>query len=95
MSHYIPRQHSPNGRCWCGEAIANTIYLHFRYPRATFEPDAVDPWYVHGCRPTPTCGSAGCEAEAYGELLTAHPGADVTIYTEPGEGIFVMGDDEE
>lgn len=80
--------------CYCGDPLTSTLYFHFRYPRASYSPDCVDPWYVHGSAPTATCGSPACEAEGYAEVLEEHPDADIVIYTEPGQGIFVIGDEE-
>jgi hypothetical protein len=89
-----PRQHSPNGRCWCGEPIRSTVYMYFRYPRGDYQPEAADPWNVHGCWPTPTCGSPACEAEAYAELLALRPGAVASLETAPREVFDVIEDDE-
>lgn len=80
--------------CPCGEPGTNVLYLRYRRPRETFEPDAMDPWYIHGSWPIRTCGSAGCEAEEYARLLSVHPAADIHIATEAGEGFYVAGDSE-
>jgi len=82
------------GTCPCGEPATVPLYLHFRRPREEYEADATDPWYIHSCYPIRTCGSPGCEADFYAELLATFPEADVAVHTKPGEGIFVVGDDE-
>jgi hypothetical protein len=53
----------------------------------------VDPWYVHCGTTVRSCGSGACEAEEYARLLAKYPDAIVSVETEPGAGIFVVGDD--
>ena len=96
MSEIYPERRaraSRDGKCFCGEPFRSSVYLHYRRPRQRCEPEATDPWYVHGSWPAPTCGSAGCEAEAYAELVALHPDAvDIAVETEPGAGFYVIGD---
>ena len=79
--------------CPCGEPATVPLYLHYRRPREQFEPEAADPWNVHGSYPVMTCGAAGCEADFYAELAATFPDATISAETDPGAGIFVDGDD--
>lgn len=80
--------------CKCGKPADTTLYLHYRRPRENFEPMAVDQWFVHGSAPCRTCGDPGCQADIYNALMAEHPDAEVFVETEPGAGIFVVGEDE-
>lgn len=52
--------------CVCGQAAATRLHVHYRYPRRQHEPEAMDPWYVHGGGyHILTCGDPACEAAAY------------------------------
>ena len=47
--------------CACGKPATKTLYIHTRYPRRRYEPDAMDPWFVHGgAGAMLTCGSPRC-----------------------------------
>jgi hypothetical protein len=81
------------GTCRCGQPVTTTLYLHFTYPRAQYEPAAVDPWHIHASTPVRTCGAPGCEAEAYAHLASERPGAQVHVHTEAGAGLYVTGDE--
>jgi len=53
-------------RCACGEPSITRLHVHFSYPRKQHEPEATDPWRVHGGGyHVFTCGEIGCEAEAF------------------------------
>ena len=52
--------------CICGQPATMRLYVHYKYPRAEYLPEAVDPEYVHGFgRSFTTCGDPGCEADAF------------------------------
>jgi hypothetical protein len=81
----------------CGHPAAGRLYLRYRYPRLTCEPQATDPWYVHGSWPVASCGSAACEAGAFLALMAEHPEADVSVLTEAERdlhSIFDAGDSD-
>ena len=94
----------------CGGPPLQRLTLTYRYPRDEFEPEAVDPWCVHGSAPMRSCGSPACGAAALlatiDEIITDHAfylgvlleREDVHIVHigAPGEcPIYVLDDDGE
>lgn len=52
--------------CTCGQPATTKLYVHYKYPRRRHEPDAMDPWFVHGGGwHALTCGDPGCEPAAF------------------------------
>jgi len=53
-------------QCACGHEAVLRLFVHYRYPRAEWLPEAVDPYYVHGgAGSIETCGNPQCEADAF------------------------------
>ncbi len=51
--------------CVCGQPAVIKLYVHHRYPRTEYLPEAVDPFYVHGGGwHIETCGNPACEPDA-------------------------------
>lgn len=52
--------------CACGRLTAQVLHVHFSYPRTEYESEAMDPERVRGGGyHIATCGSPGCEADAF------------------------------
>lgn len=65
--------------CVCGAVATEILRMHTRRPRETFEPLAVDPWYVHGFHPLRTCGETACEASSWMAFLAENPDTDTHL----------------
>jgi hypothetical protein len=66
---------SPSGEQWpfcaCGSPLALRLFIHCRYPRTAYLPEAMDPWYVHGSGYSiEICGDPRCEPDALAACRT-------------------------
>jgi hypothetical protein len=51
--------------CACGHEAVKRLFVNYRYPRAGFLAEAMDPWYVRGGGWSIwTCGNPLCEPDA-------------------------------
>lgn len=52
--------------CACGRPAVLRLAVHYKYPRAGWLPEAMDPYFVHGGGlGIETCGDPQCEADAF------------------------------
>jgi hypothetical protein len=76
--------------CRCGRPAAVNLGIHYRYRRARFEADAMDPRYVHGNWPADICGSAACEGAVHAEIRADRPDVLLPGDPEPRPRLFLV-----
>jgi hypothetical protein len=75
--------------CPCGDPVAVTMIVRYRYPRAEWVMEAMDPYYVHGTGGfVKTCGDPRCEPDAFLACLERAGGDHLTA--EEAAGLEVM-----
>lgn len=78
---------------FCGQTAACRIQFHAVSPRGEYDPSCMDPYFSHGSWSVETCGSPGCEAEAFADMVHHFPDADIEVNAEPVEDESLIGDD--
>jgi len=89
--------------CICGQPTTVKLYVHYKYPRTEYLPEAMDPHYVHGGGYSiETCGSPQCEPDAFlarreqiADGLSSEQAAvlELQVMLSPEDGMSVIGDE--